>query len=261
VLILKLLTLPGLANHFNSKGGDKQKYEGRFQAPYLASERQRGRQAECVASFMEEILEVNPSANIIAMGDFNDFQFSNQLIRLTHKEDGTPFMYNLDELMPEEERYAYVYSGNSQALDHMLVSNNIWSNADAPEFDLVHINAQYKHDNRLSDHDPEVARVAIPTVGIDNDEIFVRDNKIEGCYPNPFNPTATINYSVANAAQVKLAAYNYKGEKVATLVNKGVAAGSHNVTFNAQNLASGVYYLKLTVDGREAKSFKSVLLK
>lgn len=251
-----------IANHFASKRGDKQKYEGRWQAPYLASERQRINQAHTVASFMESILEVHPNANVIAMGDWNDFQFSNPLLRLTHKEDGTKFMYNLDELLPEEERFAYVYSGNSQALDHILVSKNIrWLASKAPEFDVVHINSHYRKDNRLSDHDPEVARLSIPAVGIKDENLAVKSNRIDGCYPNPFNPTATISYIIAKAGKVKLAAYNYKGELVSELVNNTVTAGAHNVSFNGKNLASGVYYLKLSVNGVEAQSFKTVLLK
>lgn len=71
-------------------------------------------------------------------------------------------------------------------------------------------------------------------------------------YPNPFNPSTTINFSVNKASNVKLTVYNMLGQKVATLVNNFMNAGSYEVKFNASRLASGVYFYSL-----EAGSFKA----
>ncbi len=69
-------------------------------------------------------------------------------------------------------------------------------------------------------------------------------------YPNPFNPTTTISYSVENAGPVTLSIYNLMGQKVAELVNESKAAGSYNVTWNAANAASGMYYYRLEAGGQ-----------
>jgi YVTN family beta-propeller protein len=67
-------------------------------------------------------------------------------------------------------------------------------------------------------------------------------------YPNPFNPSTVISWQLAVGSQVKLTVYNVTGEKIAILVNERQPAGSHSVTFDALNLASGVYLYRLETD-------------
>ena len=145
-----------IANHFNSKGGDQPLF-GQFQPPALASEAQRTQQASVVAGFVQQIFAVDAAANVIVMGDLNDFQFSQPLGIL--KAAG---LTTLVETLPENERYTYVFDGNSQTLDHILVSANLLS-ANA-EYDVVHVNAEFAA--QASDHDPEVARFDLPRAEI-----------------------------------------------------------------------------------------------
>ncbi|MEX0685704.1 MAG: GLUG motif-containing protein [Balneolales bacterium] len=64
-------------------------------------------------------------------------------------------------------------------------------------------------------------------------------------YPNPFNPTTNIRYAIPAEAHVRLNVYNVLGQDVATLVNKSMAAGSYETTFDASRLASGTYIYRL----------------
>lgn len=65
-------------------------------------------------------------------------------------------------------------------------------------------------------------------------------------YPNPFNPTTTISFNILKEGLVNLSIYNALGEKKAEIVNEVMNAGMHNITFNASNLASGVYFYKIS---------------
>ena len=64
-------------------------------------------------------------------------------------------------------------------------------------------------------------------------------------YPNPFNPTTMINYSVAKESNVTIKIYDVMGREVETLVNENKEPGNYEVNFNAQNLASGIYFYKM----------------
>ncbi len=78
--------------------------------------------------------------------------------------------------------------------------------------------------------------------------------------PNPFNPSTTINYSVAETSVASLMVYDLAGHAVATLVDGMVEAGSHSVVFDGSHLASGVYFYTLQ-SGASVQSQKMVLVK
>lgn len=139
-----------IANHLNSKGGDSPLW-GRSQPPILSSESQRLAQAQAIAGFVGQILSIEPDANVVIGGDLNDFEFSAPIRALL----GTNLKDLVSEL-PKADRYTYVYSGNSQVLDHIIVSNGLY--AGNPGIDIVHIDAEYPDSERVSDHDPLVAR-------------------------------------------------------------------------------------------------------
>jgi hypothetical protein len=79
-------------------------------------------------------------------------------------------------------------------------------------------------------------------------------------YPNPFNPTTTIEYSIPGNSFVNLEVYNILGSKVGVLVNDYKNAGSYKVNFNGSNLASGIYYYRLR-SNKYLKTEKMILLK
>jgi len=79
-------------------------------------------------------------------------------------------------------------------------------------------------------------------------------------YPNPFNPSTVINYSIEKNELVELYIYNALGQKVATLVNTRQSAGLHSVSFDATDFASGIYFYKIvTNDFSQVK--KMILIK
>ena len=184
-----------IGNHFNSKGGDQPLF-GRFQPPTLTSEVQRNQQATIVKYFVQSILAVDPNANVIVAGDLNDFEFSNPLNIL--KSGG---LNSLIETLPTNERYTYNFEGNSQTLDHILSSNNLFNRLDG--FDVVHINSEFA--DQVSDHDPLVARFNLPTLinGTPNADNLVGTNRneiINGQGDNDFISGAGGNDSINGGA-------------------------------------------------------------
>lgn len=152
-----------IVNHWNSKSGDTPLF-GSTQPPQLSSEGQRREIANVVYDFVENIKSKNPDANIVSVGDFNDFQFSNPL-----KIHEGEFMTNMINKVEESDRYTYLYQGNSQVLDHILVSNHL---VNQTEIDILHINADFTDmAGRASDHDPVLIQTTLKKSDEDDQEI------------------------------------------------------------------------------------------
>ncbi|HET8600522.1 MAG TPA: lamin tail domain-containing protein, partial [Segeticoccus sp.] len=152
-------TVFAIANHFNSKGGDDPLF-GKWQPPERFSEPQRHQQAHEVRDFVDGLLSADPSANVVVLGDLNDFEFSETADILVGSGDTK--LTDLPRTLAPAERYTYVYEGNSQVLDHILLSPALTvappgAKHPAYDYDVVHTNSEF-HDQD-SDHDPQVVRL------------------------------------------------------------------------------------------------------
>jgi predicted extracellular nuclease len=134
--------------HLNSKGGDEP-LMGRHQPPARPSEIQRHAQARAVRAFVRSLLRADSRARVVVLGDFNDFDFSRTLAIVR-----SAGLANLMSTLPLAQRYSYVFEGNSQVLDQVLVSRSLVRGA---AYDSVHVNAEFA--DQASDHDPQVARL------------------------------------------------------------------------------------------------------
>jgi len=83
------------------------------------------------------------------------------------------------------------------------------------------------------------------TVSVNDNITGITNYALNQNYPNPFNPSTVISYQMPENSFVTLKIYNAIGSEVATLVNENKTSGIHNVTFDAANLASGIYFYKL----------------
>ena len=92
------------------------------------------------------------------------------------------------------------------------------------------------------------------------DAAEVKAFTLDKMYPNPFNPTTQISYSIENAGQMKLSIYNIAGQEVSVLHDGYQSSGSYNVQWNATELASGVYYVSMVMNGH-VETMKAVVVK
>ncbi len=74
-------------------------------------------------------------------------------------------------------------------------------------------------------------------------------------HPNPFNPSTSITFSSPVDAKVRIELFNTLGERIDLIVDQDYKAGIHDVTYNAQNLSSGIYYYTMTAAGFDGKNF------
>jgi hypothetical protein len=99
-----------------------------------------------------------------------------------------------------------------------------------------------------------------------NENLILQSDIELNNYPNPFNPTTTISFSIPNESKVELTVYNIKGQLVKNLVNDINPAGEHSVAWNGTDennrpVSSGVYFYKLNVNGKTEAVKKCLMLK
>ncbi|MGB7623912.1 MAG: lamin tail domain-containing protein [Terriglobia bacterium] len=175
----------------------------------------RAAQAEFLANLIQLSQTANPNEHILSVGDYNAFQFNDGFVDVMGTIKGTPapsdqvalgtnplvspVLIELGDLVPADQRYSYVESGNAQVLDHILATGNLMSrfdglfyarnDADFPES----FRSDPNRPERISDHDAPVAYFRLPLVitgaSLDKTSLWPPNHKMVN---------VTVNYGVAN---------------------------------------------------------------
>ena len=101
---------------------------------------------------------------------------------------------------------------------------------------------------------------------IDDDIVIPSTTKLVGNFPNPFNPTTTIQYDLNKSGFVQIEIFNVKGQKIKSLVNQNQTAGNQSVIWNGVNekgvnVGSGLFLYKLVFNGNVLSMRKCIMLK
>jgi hypothetical protein len=150
-------------------------------------------------------------------------------------------------------------------LDLSVVQNWITNPASNHGFklqvDAINVHIYYRQPQR-----PDVLKrpklsitYTLPT-GIDPANEIPSSIYLEQNYPNPFNPVTSINFGIPKAGNVKLTVYNALGMETEILLDGFRSAGYHNISFNALNYSSGIYFYKLT-SGEFSETKKMSIIK
>ncbi len=195
--------------------------------------------------------EVNISHSLIESGDSNVFYYSTGAINW---HEG-----NLDEdpLWTGTGDYPYYLQNTSPCIEAGTL--DFPTSIVLPEFDLAGNPRIYGETIDMGAYEWQGVEVEEDeTVPITQTEIFN--------YPNPFNPSTTIKLDLAESGKIELAIYNIKGQKVKTLMDAYSCKGNFEIIWrgtddNKRSVASGNYFIKLIVNGKEKSVSKCVLLK
>ena len=101
-----------------------------------------------------------------------------------------------------------------------------------------------------------------PPGGVNNNltSQSITDYSLSAPHPNPFNPSTTLSYSLPSPSDVVLTIFEITGREIAQLVDDYKTAGTHNITWNAENFTSGIYFARLTA-GDFTQTQKLLLIK
>jgi polyhydroxybutyrate depolymerase len=177
--------------------------------------------------------------------------------------DTIPIVTQLPDIDPNDgstvERHVYDGGDNDVIVEHLKVNGggHSWPGSDDPypgtNFD---IDGSEEIWNFLSRYDIDgVTGIEAGDISQTPATFLLSQN-----FPNPFNPTTVISYSIPELSDVKLAVYDILGREVAILVNDRLSAGNYQVDFVAEELSSGVYFYRI-VAGEYQETKKMMLVK
>jgi len=99
-----------------------------------------------------------------------------------------------------------------------------------------------------------------------NETQVTRANHFNSCYPNPYvqssfrNP-ATISFDIAKSGETQIDLYNLKGQKVQEIYYNNLETGKHIISWQPENLSTGIYFYRLNVEGSETDYQKTIIIK
>jgi Arylsulfotransferase (ASST)/Secretion system C-terminal sorting domain len=235
------------------------------------------------------ISEVGPAGNVTLFLTLPDSLFNYRGYRFSWKT-------NLFVTSPDSLVFGYIPPGDSLEMTVEIINNstqqieiNDTYNRDSvyqvsstlpiilPAFGSDSITVKFKPESvdkdyfddlhlRWNTEDQRIAQVVSligstdPNFTLVENENTITDYLLSQNYPNPFNPTTTIRWRLAAESKVTLIVYDILGREVQTLINYEQPVGDHEVTFNASNLPSGIYFYTLRA-GSFIQTKKMIFLK
>ncbi|GAB3379406.1 hypothetical protein GCM10027432_04720 [Lysobacter fragariae] len=179
-----------IANHLRSLNGNDSTAAGSFgwSSEGARVRGKRGAQALYLANLVEQEQQAHPGEKLVLLGDFNAFEFNDgytdvmgivrgdeagpdQVLNYVDSPVTTPLVDGSQLIADPAQRYSYVFDGNAQTLDHVLVNQSVLGDALSVDVDHARINADFGVDNfgdnsipvRVSDHDPVRVTIAVPS--------------------------------------------------------------------------------------------------
>ncbi|WP_142455898.1 T9SS type A sorting domain-containing protein [Gracilimonas mengyeensis] len=202
--------------------------------------------------------------NVIFLGDYND----NVTGSITSGQD-SPYKNFVDDteytvITQSLEDAGFSSQSSGSVIDHITITSELSDEYFEGTERVENTNYIGSYLSSTSDHYPIWTRFTFEGT-VSNEPIVdgqPTDFALNQNYPNPFNPTTVISYQLAQNSTVNLKVYDMLGREVASLVSgERMAAGSHEVQFDASNLSSGMYIYRLSTAAGQHFTRKMMLIK
>ncbi|RJQ59597.1 MAG: T9SS C-terminal target domain-containing protein [Stygiobacter sp.] len=164
----------------------------------------------------------------------NNVSFTIELAKQTNNEKKNELAvsnFDVGEVIDDESAYKVSFSNIEEGDYYLIVKSK--TNGDAK----FYIN-DVAYENPVELKKEQSQEITIDLAG-------VSESYLDECYPNPFNPTTQISFTLKETGKVSLKVYDVLGKEVANLADGNYEAGKHVATFNGSNLASGIYFYRL----------------
>ncbi len=228
-----------------------------------SSEVRKKRQEQAIS--VAKMVQARQSENLIVLGDFNAFQFSDGYVDVYNQISGhpsegaslpiedivSPPMVEISATVEPAERYSYVFQNNAQMIDHCLSTQLEGMNVAGFEFARGNADNSNSYlddptvDFRVSDHEGFVLFLGLETALQTN---TVEATTLQLNYPNPFQHNDRIQLNLAQAEVLEVELIALDGRTVLRRSLGQLAAGTHELSLPS-NLVSGLYLLKLSGKG------------
>ena len=207
------------------------------------------------------LLHLEEDTPVILAGDFNLVGSSGQLAAIENDIpdwDGSGF--KRVHARQTEKRMHYTWRNDNSGfspgkLDYIFYSGSSLTLKNAYTLQTEEMSQEQRTIYGLHDGDTEVASDHLPhvadfevrlTTSTDENTSIIDSYSLIQNYPNPFNPTTTISFTLPEQSNVKLELFDITGRRIAELVDTRFSAGMHDVTYDASDLSSGVYLLRMS---------------
>jgi len=189
--------------------------------------------------------------------DWDGTSLTDLFSRHTHIRMGYTWRQDKSEFEPAKIDLI-LYSNSVMEIGNHFILNTLA----IPDEDLAVYGLQKEDTDTISQHLPHVMDIAsVHSVGLeDSQKEFPVKFELHPAYPNPFNSSTVISYQLTKESKVTLKVYDITGQEMRTLVSQNQNSGEYSISFNASDLASGIYFYKLQAGSFE-QSHKMLLLK
>jgi hypothetical protein len=184
---------------------------------------------------------------------------------------------NIDDVIVSDSDYIVAYDSKGEVVGYthprvfeltddyvfflMVYGNESIGNKMNFEYYNSYLNKTYELDQDMNfESDMTVGNGLDPVLFNNSNAEIVSGLSIESAYPNPFNPSTNIEYTISNAGLVEILVYDIMGRQVGEIFNEYESAGEHKVTWDAVNYASGIYYIQIKAN-QDVQTQKVMLLK